>query len=312
MSNFPENFKQSLEVNGYCLFKNVISDRTVDLARAAYQRMLCKIEAGGYPFFRIYDNYWLLNIAGIEHIFHPDIFEPDLFAAVVESGLLPKAMGLLGTTTPVMLLNRIHCTTHYSHTGIWHRDADACTEPHLQMALFLFDEDRFFVVPGSHQRELSTEENHLLSVSRMACLPNQMTIGGQAGDLMFFNSSILHRGSCIQQRAHVHFRIGKGDPQIPFQSECREEFGRREVLDLCDEHWEKMFTCNMYDSQDSRKSVCGSSSNSSRGILKRLMATFLHHVLFFIPESSPLFSRLQWAAPNLRLQKVFGLWRKKV
>ena len=138
------------QAKGYVVFPQVITASSLCAAQAAYQRMRRKTESGAYPFCRLYDDLLRTNIAGIEHIFHPDIYEPDLFAAVVESRLLQRAQSLLNAEAPVMLLNRIHCTTRYSHTGIWHRDADPGTEPHLQVALFLYDEDRFIAVPGSH------------------------------------------------------------------------------------------------------------------------------------------------------------------
>ena len=295
------------DVRGHVVFKNVLGASTLHAAQAAYQRMRRKAESGTYPYRRIYDDLLRTNIAGIEHIFHPDIYEPDLFAAVVESRLLQRAQSLLQTETPVMLLNRIHCTTRYSHSGIWHRDADPGTEPHLQVALFLYDEDRFIVVPGSHRRPNTEEELALLRASTKASLPGQEAIGGKAGDLMFFKSAILHRGSCIQERAHVHFRFGKDQAGAAIHPHRKEWFCRDEVLAQCDGAWRVMFEKTMRDGVDNGESARIPIPGNRARFPKRAVGTLLHHALFFLPESHPFFERVKWVAPNLRLRRLFGL-----
>lgn len=295
------------EGGGYVLFKNVIKDSTLRAAQAAYQRILRKAESGAYPYCRIYDDLLRTNIAGIEHIFHPDIYEPDLFAAVVESRLLQRTQSLLQTEAPVMLLNRIHCTTRYSHTGMWHRDADPGTEPHLQVALFLYDEDRFIVVPASHRRPNTEEELALLRASTKAILPGQAAIGGKAGDLMIFKPAILHRGSCIRERAHVHFRFGKDPAEGAIQPHRKEWFRRDEVLAQCDGAWRTMFEQTLHDGADNLESACVPARGNPVRFLKRAVGTALHHMLFFLPESHSFFERNKWITPNLRLRRMLGL-----
>lgn len=294
---------------GYVVFRKVIAGATLEKARQAYRRILDKAETGRYPYIRIYDDLLFTNVAGIEHIFHPDIYEPDLFAAVVESGLLQQAKLLLNTDAPVMLLNRIHCTTRYSHSGIWHRDADPGTEPHLQMGLLLYDEDRFMVVPGSHMRDFRDDERALVKRSIKAQLPEQTAIGGSAGDLMVFKSAILHRGSCINQRAHIHFRFGRDRAESAIHPHRREWFLRPEVLDRCDGDWRTMFEKTMTDGQDNAESSRVPSAWNPSRLVKRTVGTLLHHALFPLPESHPLFERFRWIAPDLRLRRLFGLSR---
>ena len=296
-----------LDTGGYVLIKKVLSNATLEKAQHAYQRMRRKAEAGLYPHVRIYDNLLRTNIAGIEHIFHPGIYEPDLFAAVVESRLLQRAKRLLHTDAPVMLLNRIHCTTRYSHTGIWHRDAPAMTEPHVQVALFLYDEDRFIVVPGSHSRQDTEEEQSLLRKNSKVVLPGQAAIGGSAGDLLVFKSAILHRGSSVYERANVHFRLGKDPAEAAIHPHRKEWFLRPEVLALCDGDWRTLFETTMTDGRDNAESTLADLSWRPVNLVKQTVGTALHHALFFLPESHPLFERFRWISPNLRLRKFFGL-----
>ena len=299
--------REAFDVHGYVVFPKVIAGAVLEKARKAYQRMLNKAEAGLYPHVRIYDDLLRTNIAGIEHIFHPDIYEPDLFAAVVESRLLQRAKLLLNTATPAMLLNRIHCTTRYSHTGIWHRDADPGTEPHLQMGLLLYDEDRFLVMPGSHSRKSTDEEESLLRRSIKEVLPGQAAIGGSAGDLLVFKSAILHRGSCVHQRAHVHFRFGKDPAEAAIHLHRKEWFLRPEVLAQCDGDWKTMFEKTMTDGQDNAGSTLVDRSWRPANLIKRTVGTALHHALFMLPESHPFFEKFKWVAPNLRLRAFFHL-----
>jgi hypothetical protein len=299
--------REAFDARGYVVFPKVIAGVVLEKARQAYRRMLEKAETGQYPHVRIYDNLLRTNTAGIEHIFHPDIYEPDLFAAVVESRLLQRAKLSLNTTTPVMLLNRIHCTTRYSHTGIWHRDADPGTEPHLQMGLLLYDEDRFFVIPGSHSRENTEEEQVLLRRSIKSALPEQAAIGGSAGDLLVFKSAILHRGSCIHERAHIHFRFGKDPVGAAIHPHRKEWFLRPEVLAQCDGGWKTMFEKTMTDGQDNAESTLADRSWRLANLIKRTIGTALHHALFFLQEAHPLFERFRWITPNLRLRKLFHL-----
>lgn len=299
--------RAAFDARGYVVFPKAIAGAALEKARQAYRRMLEKAESGLYPHVRIYDDLLRTNIAGIEHIFHPGIYEPDLFDAVVESRLLQRAKLLLNMATPVMLLNRIHCTTRYSHTGIWHRDADPGTDPHVQCALFLYDEDRFIVVPGSHNRKSTDEEESLLRQSIKEVLPGQVAIGGAAGDLMFFKSAILHRGSCVHQRAHVHFRFGKAPADAAIHPHRKEWFLRPEVLAQCDGDWKAMFEKTMTDGRDNAESTLADRSWRPANLIKRTIGTALHHALFFLPEAHPLFERFRWIAPNLRLRALFHL-----
>ena len=299
--------KRTFDSEGYAIFKNVVSRPTLERAQAAYQRMLKKAETGQYPHFRIYDDLLQANIAGIEHIFHRDIFESDLFDAVVESGLLPISMAMLGTEAPVMLLNRIHCTTRYSHTGMWHRDASPGTQPHVQMALFLFDENDFMVIPSSHQRDLNAIEREAIARSSKALMPGECAIGGKAGDLMLFKSAILHRGRCVQQRASVHFRIGPGPEGAQVDAHRREWFNREVVIERCDQAWRTLFATTMRDGEDNALSARGIFDHTPRRVVKRLCGTALHHLLFMLPESHALFERFKWVTPNLRLRQRFEL-----
>ncbi len=292
-----------LNTNGFVLLPQKVSLKTIEAARLAYQRMLAKVENKAYPFYRVYDDYLRFNVAGIEHIFHPDIYEKDLFKAAVESHVLQDSCEAIGTKKPVMLLNRIHCTTHYSHTGIWHRDGNPLEkETTIQVAVYLYDENRLWVIPGSHLRPNTPEENRLIKESIKADLPGQITAGGKAGDVLLFKSSILHRASSIGKRAHIHFRFGDETHPTKVVEGTKEWIHRPEVLDVCDNEWRAMFN-SMQDAENNEKST-----RTHRGPFKRrIKATLLHHTAFFLPESSPFFQKRLWVGTNLKLrQKILG------
>lgn len=282
-----------LDRDGYVVIPSRLPQEVLERAQEAAQRMIRKVEGGKYPFFRIYDDMVGLNISGVEHIFHPDIREPDLFKAVVDSKLLETAKGILGVERPAMLLNRLHVTTKYSHTGNWHRDALPGVEETIQASLFLYPEDRFFVVPRSHRRENTPAESVALWKSVKADLPGQEVLSVKAGDILFFRSAILHRASCVGTRANVHFRLGKKG-ELPLG-------GCLPTIPGADKGWTELLSdprtnCDYYLPAVPVKRL---------PVWKRLAATVLHHALSFLPESHRLFQRFRWLTPNLRL-KMFG------
>src|ERR1051325_7563926 len=283
--------REALDLNGFVILPKTIQGNVLSDAQAAAQRMIHKVEKGEYWLFRIYDDLLKLNIAGIERLFHPEIFQYDLFRAVVSSHVLEIAKEILETESPSMLLNRMHVTTKYSHTGIWHRDATPGDEDHIQVSLYLYPEDRFFIVPMSHRRKDTDEEKVLLGKSVKADLPGQIKVSVGAGDLLFFRSALLHRASCVGTRANVHFRFGKE----PANTDARCGY----QWNIASPAWKTLLedpatNCDFYPEDHPPKRLW---------FPKRVIATVLHYALAHLPESHRIFERFRWITPNLRLRR---------
>lgn len=199
--------------NGFLVLPNIISRQSLLLARAAFWRMYDKCATGSYTRVRS-SIYYPKDILGIENIFRPEIFEPDLFAALLQSRVLERSQQLLGQKNVYVQLNRLICTVWRSYNGTWHRDLGPHKEYHVQSALALFPESGFFLIPGSHK--ISDSDLGLDAAEYLKCrasLPGEMRVAVPAGSLMLFHSAVLHRGTCAGTgkylRAQVHLRIAK-------------------------------------------------------------------------------------------------------
>ena len=114
--------KRQFEEDGFFIVKNAISEQQVKKSLKAYERMREKCESYKYIYFRKYADIALNDIYGIEHIFHPEIFEEDIFESIMQCNILEISQELMETEKVFLSRNRLHCTRKISHSGYWHRD----------------------------------------------------------------------------------------------------------------------------------------------------------------------------------------------
>ena len=103
----------------------------------------------------------------------------------------------------------------------WHRDDIPATataeeelerlgEPawHAQWNLSLYDDDSLIVVPGSHKRARTEVERNADPFANG--LPGEIKVRMKAGDVVFYNNNILHRGAYIsgKERMTLHGSMG--------------------------------------------------------------------------------------------------------
>lgn len=103
----------------------------------------------------------------------------------------------------------------------WHRDdippsvsaeeeLERLTEPmlHAQWNLALYDDASLVVVPGSHNRARTDMERNADPYEDD--MPGQKIVKMDAGDVLFYNNNILHRGvyDCKVERMTLHGTMG--------------------------------------------------------------------------------------------------------
>ena len=88
----------------------------------AIDKIRKKCENYEYLYYRKFADIALNDIYGIEHIFHPQIFNKDIFLSLIKSGVIENCKQLLNDEEIFLNRNRIHCTKNISHSGKWHRD----------------------------------------------------------------------------------------------------------------------------------------------------------------------------------------------
>jgi hypothetical protein len=104
---------------------------------------------------------------------------------------------------------------------VWHRDDIPATataeeeierlkEPawHAQWNLALYDDDSLIAVPGSHVRARTERER--TAGPHEEGLPGEMRVKMKAGDVVFYNNNILHRGKydIAKERMTLHGSMG--------------------------------------------------------------------------------------------------------
>tara|TARA_A100001011_G_scaffold400244_1_gene513503 strand:- start:13016 stop:14008 length:993 start_codon:yes stop_codon:yes gene_type:complete len=264
--NISSSELDKFDNEGYLIFRDVISENTVKKSIQAYNRIRKKCEDYKYLYFRKFVDIAFNDIYGIEHIFHQDIFEEDLFLSIMESNVLEISRVILRDEQVFLSRNRIHCTKNISHSGNWHRDAPSGEADEtdvflkksevdimsVQATLPFFSEDGFYVVPGSHKYSnefIPTKE----ILGKKKILKNETRLRINAGDLIIFNPFLIHRGTCVgrlkKQRAHIHMRFTrkKFDKVADRYRRDSEFFKNSKVYNFANESWKKSFKLDLND-----------------------------------------------------------------
>ncbi len=261
-----EEQKKQFDQDGYLIFEKVISNETIKKSIESYERIRKKCESFDYLHYRRYKDIALNDIYGIEHIFHPDIFEENIFSSLMESNVLELSRQILNDDEVFLSRNRLHCTRNISHSGYWHRDgglgADDTDEKlkksekdimWVQATLPYYSEDGFYIIPGSHKYSkdfITTKE--ILGTKKI--LKNELKLKISPGDLILFNPFAIHRGTCVgrikNQRAHIHMRFAK-KKYSKFADRYRKDsefFKNSKVFNFANESWKKSFKLDLEDS----------------------------------------------------------------
>ena len=253
--------------NGYLIFKNVVEENAILKCLAAYERMRSKCEKYKYLHYRKFSDIAINDIYAIENIFHPDIFEQDIFKSIMESKVLEISQDLMQDKNVFLSLNRLHCTRNISHSGNWHRDGTASGIPedidemlkenqkhpiHIQATLPFYKESGFYIIPGSHKySENFIKTREILGTKKI--LSNETKLDIYPGDLIVFNPFMIHRGTCIgrnkNQRAHIHMRLTRSiKSNLATRRKLDKVFFKKEnVYNLANDNWKNSFNLDLND-----------------------------------------------------------------
>lgn len=305
MRNLTSDEIEFFDQNGYVVVPGVLRPETLALAREAYWKIIQKCRADEYLEYRVENQLSDDHIFGIERIFNPAIYQPDLFEAIIESYLLACTKQLLRADDVMIALNRIHCTNDFSYSGPWHRDGKAGQTDHVQSALCLYDEKRFFVVPGSHRKPVAGEELFQREIWCRRPFEGQRMIRAAAGDLLLFHSSVLHRGSCVgrgsHRRAYVHFRIAKLGATQDISRMPPPEYEANPSAMNRDPAWGEAMRNSLASSITRAPLVVRSPrQNTARGVVKKSFYRLAYYGLSFLPEAHAFFSTRPNFTPYLR------------
>ena len=231
MENGGTKVEWSLEPDGYLLIPSAISTPELTVLRAAGERATTLARSGKWTYIRTLPKQfppWSSDpsngIWGVQHLLNPNLPDCDTFAlSYFADFIIDPVKKLLDAKDDelIMELYNLLVRPDRDFELRWHRDdisADASAEEemarlkepawHAQWNLALYDDDSLVVVPGSHRRARTDEERSADPFEKN--MPGQKVVSMKAGDLVFYNNNILHRGvyDSTVQRMTLHGSIG--------------------------------------------------------------------------------------------------------
>ena len=164
----------------------------------------------------------------------PEVVD-DQTAGLVDFCLGENTLGIASqiTRAPHTFIRQmqISCSTHidYGYTD-WHRDSSATEQTplfglaqdqlennpgYVQWNVALYDDDVFWLVPGSHARADTEEERRALMLDPRTQLPTGVCADLKAGDAIAYSNLIMHWGSCytskLRRTLHLGYRSFGGE-----------------------------------------------------------------------------------------------------
>ncbi|KAF1809276.1 phytanoyl-CoA dioxygenase [Eremomyces bilateralis CBS 781.70] len=221
----------SLEHDGFVLIPSVLSKHELQTLRTACSEAVTLARAGKWSHIRTLPKQfppWPSDpshgIWGVQHLLHPALPNSKaLTASYFSDAIVSPVKELLSATDDelVMELYNLLVRPDQDFALRWHRDDIPPTatveeelkrlnEPawHAQWNLALYDDRSLVVVPESHRRaRTEAERNADPYESNML---GQKIVEIKAGDVMFYDNNILHRGvyDATVERMTLHGSIG--------------------------------------------------------------------------------------------------------
>lgn len=214
-TNMASNLREELERNGFISLPAMLSAVQIEKLREACNRSAELARSGNWPFVRTLPKQfppWNADVSqgiwGVQHLLHPDLPDHDAFAATYfNKDMVNTVTGLLQCDKDelVMELYNMLIRPDSDFALRWHRDDIPPTVPaeeelkrlqepmlHAQWNLALDDDSSLVVVPGSHKRARTDMERTADPFEDD--MPGQKVVKMRAGDILFYNNNILHRG----------------------------------------------------------------------------------------------------------------------
>ncbi|KAF3055016.1 phytanoyl-CoA dioxygenase family protein [Daldinia childiae] len=227
--------RSQLDKDGFVVLRSILSAEQVSQQRAAAERTRDLALKGSWPHVRTVGKQfppWTwspgVGIWGVQHLLNPALPDaPTFTASYFGDEVLDVAKELLGPCSDDELVMELYNLLVRPSDGTdyelrWHRDdipAEASareetvrlSEPawHAQWNLALCDGDEsLVVVPGSHARPRTELERAVGPFE--PDMRGQLVVRLDAGDVVFYNNNILHRGRYdgSRERLSLHGSVG--------------------------------------------------------------------------------------------------------
>lgn len=237
MSKKP--YLESLNRDGFVLIPSLLTPEQVTTLRAAASQTLDLARSGNWPYVRTLPKQfppWTIEpganpaangIWGVQFLMHPDLpASPTFTKNYFSSPIINVVKELLECKDEQLVLELFNLLIRPDRDFelVWHRDDIPATataaeeverlrEPawHAQWNLALYDDESLIVVPGSHTRARTQVERDAGPWEKG--LPGEIKVRMKAGDVVFYNNNILHRGAYLAgtERMTLHGSMGHVD-----------------------------------------------------------------------------------------------------
>lgn len=226
-----EDLRAALAHDGFVKISNALSGDELERVRNCARNAAEQARAGKWMYIRTLPKQfppWNQNasqgIWGVQHLLHPDMPGREVFAESYFNETVIEAINrLLNCSRDDLVLELYNMLIRPDQDFAlrWHRDdippdvtpeqeLERLKEPmiHAQWNLALYDDSSLIVVPGSHIRARTDMERNADPYEDD--MPGQKVVKLQAGDLLFYNNNILHRGvyDSKTERMTLHGSMG--------------------------------------------------------------------------------------------------------
>ncbi|KAF2841736.1 phytanoyl-CoA dioxygenase [Patellaria atrata CBS 101060] len=211
----PPSFADTLSRDGYVLIPSVLSQSELTALRSACNEATALARAGKWPYIRTLPKQFppwpsdpSSGIWGVQHLMHPSMPNSALFTkSYFMDKITEPVKEIIGCEQEdlVMELYNLLVRPDKDFELKWHRDdipamatpeeeLERLNKPawHAQWNLALYDDKSLIAVPGSHRRARTDAERNADPFERS--LEGQRPVEMRAGDVVFYNNNILHRG----------------------------------------------------------------------------------------------------------------------
>ncbi|KAF2142785.1 uncharacterized protein K452DRAFT_286415 [Aplosporella prunicola CBS 121167] len=225
------DLRASLARDGYVLIPSLLTPSELSALRSATARTTALARSGNWPYIRTLPKQFppwpsdpSAGIWGVQHLLHPSLPDSTLFAhSYFSDSIMGPCKALLecGDEDLVLELYNLLVRPDADFALRWHRDdisegagaeeeLERLNRPafHAQWNLALFDDASLVVVPGSHARARTEAEKTADPFAQE--IPGMRVVRMQAGDCVFYNNNILHRGvyKADRERMTLHGSVG--------------------------------------------------------------------------------------------------------
>jgi len=212
----------NLEEDGVALYSGFFKGKELENLTNESANIIRISKSKKWKHIRIYHDYLRFfspNIFGVDYPFNNRLSKTiyNYFNKLEYKEKILNETGWKDLCTSVI---RLHTNSKfYNYQGTWHRDDKKYPSPSsIQVIIYMKDEDGFRIVPKNKNQELkqygfNTDNDQSAADTGFAKLNREMfyTINAKKGDIVVFESGLLHQGFCISDRLHLHIRHEKKD-----------------------------------------------------------------------------------------------------